>query len=183
LGKKAVPFAEWIGSIDGAEDGDEMIFQSSDGTFGGVDSMFMRRNALELDFVFQEGCFEILGTFVVKDMEFRRVSLLDEQFVGGLPCIANDGCGLAIGNGDGMDVVGILMVENEEVVVASGGRDGELACLIRVALQERLVMKKDSTDVMSARSKIWGQIEVRIGRIVKDKLSRANAARFLILMA
>jgi anti-sigma-K factor RskA len=107
---------------------------------------------------------------------------LDEPFVGGLPCIANS-CGLAIGNGDGMDVVGILMVENEKVVVASGGRDRELACLIRVALQERLVMKKDSTDVMSARSKIWGQIEVRIGRIVKDKLSRANAARFLILMA
>jgi hypothetical protein len=26
LGKKAVPFAEWIGSVDGAEDGNEMIF-------------------------------------------------------------------------------------------------------------------------------------------------------------
>jgi hypothetical protein len=144
--------------------------------------MFVRRNALELNFVFQEGGFEILGTFVVKDMEFRRVSLLDEQFVGELPCIAN-GCCLAIGNGNGMDVVGILMVENKKVVVSSGGRDRELACLIRVALQERLVMKKDSTDVMSARSKSWGKIEVRISRVVEHKLSRANAARFLILMA
>ena len=42
-----------------------MIFQSADGTFGGVDAMFVRRNALELDFVFQKGGFEILGTFVV----------------------------------------------------------------------------------------------------------------------
>jgi hypothetical protein len=44
-----------------------MIFEGPDGAFGGVDSVFFRRDPLEADLVAEEGIFEVLGAFVVKD--------------------------------------------------------------------------------------------------------------------
>ena len=59
--------------------------------------------------------------------------MLDEQFVRLFPCVANAG-GFAIGNGDSVDGVGILMVENEEIVVATAGGDVEPTSLIGIGL-------------------------------------------------
>jgi hypothetical protein len=52
LGKETVPFGEGEGRIGGAEDGDEVIFERPDGTFGGVGTMFFRRDTLIVNVVF-----------------------------------------------------------------------------------------------------------------------------------
>jgi hypothetical protein len=45
-----------------------MIFERPDSPFGGVGSMFLGRDTLEVDPVFVKGVLEGLGTFVVKNV-------------------------------------------------------------------------------------------------------------------
>jgi hypothetical protein len=51
-----------------------------------------------------------------------------------------------------MNVVGVLVIKNKNIVVASGGRNWKLASPIRITFEERFIMKKNNTDLMSARS-------------------------------
>ena len=76
-----------------------------------------------------------MGALVVEDVKVRWMALLDEELVSGFPCIT-ECCGLSVGNRDGVDVVGVLVVQDEQVVVAAGGENRELTCLIGVALEE-----------------------------------------------
>jgi hypothetical protein len=46
------------------------------------------------------------------------MALLNEEFVCGLPCVTECG-GFPVGNGDGVDVVGVLVVKDKQVVVAT----------------------------------------------------------------
>jgi hypothetical protein len=41
--------------------------------------VFFRRNTLELDLVLRESVFEVLGTFVVKNVQVGRVALTQKQ--------------------------------------------------------------------------------------------------------
>ena len=66
--EEAVPFGQGKLRVNGAKNGDKMILESADGTFGGVGAVFFWWNALKLDIVFLERVFEILGAFVVKDV-------------------------------------------------------------------------------------------------------------------
>jgi hypothetical protein len=68
LRKETIPFSERELGIDSAEDSNKVIFKSANGTFGGIDTVFFRRNTLELDVVFGKRVLEILRTFVVKDV-------------------------------------------------------------------------------------------------------------------
>jgi hypothetical protein len=61
-----------------AQNHDEVVFVSTDGTFGRVDAMFMGRDILELDPIFEEIFVEGFRAFVVKDMEGRWMSLADQ---------------------------------------------------------------------------------------------------------
>jgi hypothetical protein len=88
-------------------------------------------------------------TLVVEDVEVRRMALLDEEFVCGLPCITECG-GLTVWNCDGVNVVGVLVVKDKEVVVATGRENRELTGLIGIALEEWLVVEKHDADVVTA---------------------------------
>jgi hypothetical protein len=112
-----------------------MILEGSDSAFRRIDSVDVRRNTLELDVIFLEGGFQFLRTLVVEDVEIGWMPLLDEEFVCGLPCVSECG-GFSVGNRDGVDVVGVLVVQDNQVVVAAGGENRELTCLIGVALEE-----------------------------------------------
>ncbi len=55
-----------------------MIFESPNGTFRSIGSMFFWRNTLILDLVLHECVFEVLRAFVVQDVEVGRMSLMQE---------------------------------------------------------------------------------------------------------
>ena len=57
LRKKTVPLGERKLGVNGAEDRDEMIFEGSDGPFGGVDSVLVWGNALEPNLVAEKRIF------------------------------------------------------------------------------------------------------------------------------
>jgi hypothetical protein len=75
-------------------------------------------------------------------MQFGGVALMDEKAMCGFPGVANAGA-FSVRDTDSMDGVGVLMVEDEHVVVASAGRDGKQAGLIGIGL-ENVVLVKDS---------------------------------------
>ena len=56
-----------------------MIFPCLDCAFGGVATMAVRRDALEVDVIFLEGFFEFVGAFVILDC--RRVYNLVQAVV------------------------------------------------------------------------------------------------------
>ena len=127
--------------MDSAEDGDKMILERPDGTFGRVRSVFFRGNTLKLDFVLRKGVFEILGTFVVENVQVRGMTLAHKQLVSGFPSFANTS-GLPIRNSDGVNGVSVLMVEDKNVVVTATGRDVEATSLIGIGLEKGLIGKK-----------------------------------------
>jgi hypothetical protein len=59
------------------------------------------------------------------------MTLADELLVSLFPSVANAGC-LSIWNGFSVDRIGIMMIKDENVVVAATGRDWEPASLIAV---------------------------------------------------
>ena len=78
-------------------------------------------------------------------MQFRGMTFLDEKVMRGFPGVAN-AWAFAVWDTDGMDGVGILVVENEHVVVAAAGRDGKQACLIGVGFEN--VETKNTVSLM-----------------------------------
>ncbi len=67
--------------------------------------------------------------------------MMEEELVGLFPGIAN-ASGFTIGDGDGVDRIRVLMIQNKEIVVSATGRDMETTCLIRVRLEKSLMIKK-----------------------------------------
>ena len=105
-----------------------------------------------------------MGAFVVQDMQFRGVTLVDEETMCGFPGVTDAGA-FAVWNADGMDGIGILVVENEHVVVSAAGRDGKQACLIGVGLENVVLVKDSGANVVRACVKRRRIVErfVRIG--------------------
>ena len=95
-----------------------MVFECTNGTFSGVDTVFMGRNALKVDAIFEKSVLEILGALVIENMEVGRVSMVEKKFVGVFLSVANAGT-LTIGNGHSMDGVSILVVQDDEDIASS----------------------------------------------------------------
>jgi hypothetical protein len=72
-----------------------------------------------------------LCAFIVEYVEFRGVALVYKEFVCSFPGIANAGA-FAVGNTDGMNGIGVLVVEDENIMVATAGGDGEQPCLVGI---------------------------------------------------
>ena len=74
-----------------------MVLESTDGPFGNVGTMLIGGYLLELNSVLLERLLEVIGTFVVKDVEVHGMSLEKKHFVGFLP--GGPECGaLMVGN-------------------------------------------------------------------------------------
>ena len=86
-----------------------MVFEGADGTFSSIRTVFFGGDSLVRDVVLHEGVFKILGAFVVQDVEIGGMALMDQRFMSFFPSIADAGS-LAIGNGNGMDRISVLMV-------------------------------------------------------------------------
>ena len=107
--QEAIPFGQREFCVNGAKDGYEMIFERPDGSFGGIDSVFFRGDALETNLIPLKSVFKVLGTFVVEDVELRRMPLVDQELVCGFPCVADAGS-LSVGYGHCVNGVGVLVV-------------------------------------------------------------------------
>jgi hypothetical protein len=93
--------------------------------------MFFWRNTLELDVIIGKSIFPILGAFVVQDVQIARMTLTSEQQVRLFPGVAN-ASSFVIWDGNRVDGICVLVVQNKEVVVAATGRDREATRLVRV---------------------------------------------------
>ena len=124
--------------------------------FSGVDTMFFWENTLELDVILGESILEVLKTFVVEDVEIGRMVVAHEEFVCLFPCIAN-AHSLAIGSGNGVNRIGVLMIDEDKSIIippTTGGGDVEMTSrLIGVGLQERLIVEEQNSNLMGARLK------------------------------
>ena len=116
--KKSILFGQREVGIDGAKCSNEVVFKCAYCPFGSIHSMFVRGNSLEVDAVGEECVLEVLGAFVVKDMEVRGMTMMNKEFVSLFPGISDAGA-FAIGDSDSVNCVGVLMVEDEQVVIAS----------------------------------------------------------------
>ena len=74
------------------------------------------------------------------------------MFVGGFPGIWNGGS-TAVGDRYDMDAAGVMVVEDENLVVATRRGVGEFSGLIRVGFEKRIVSQEGSDNIVSA----WSQ--------------------------
>jgi hypothetical protein len=162
LRKETVPFSEWELGMDGAKDRDKVIFECPNGAFSSVDSMFFWRNTLKLDVILGKGIFQILGAFVVQDVQIGRMTLTSEQQVRLFPGIAN-ASSFAIWDGNRVDGICVLLVQDKEIVVAATGRDMEATRLVRVRLEKCLMIKEGNANMVGAGLKRWGNVIIGVG--------------------
>ena len=103
--------------VDAAEAGDEMIFEGSDGSFGGVAAMDIGWHKLVGDIFVIEKLLKRRRAFVVEALElWAEAGLAElgvEGFVGG-----KNGCGSASFHRFGEDAVAVVIIEDEKIVVA-----------------------------------------------------------------
>jgi hypothetical protein len=117
--------------IDGVEKSHKMIFKSANGPFGGIHTMDFGRDTLVGDFVLEEGAFELLRAFVIQNVELGGVTLMNKNLMRGFPCSAN-GSSLTVRNRNSVDGVGVLMVEYEDIVVATAGGSMKTTSLVGI---------------------------------------------------
>ena len=124
-----------------------MIFECADGTFSSVCSMFTRRNTLEGNLVAKKSVLEVLGTFVVENVQMDGMTLTTNLVVAGFPGVTN-GSSLLVGKGHGVDRVGVLVVQNKNVQVSATGRNRKVASLIRIGFEDFLVREQHAAKVV-----------------------------------
>ena len=97
--------------------------------------MDMRWNELEGDIVFLEGFLELVGAFVVQYVYLGGISICLKFTVQVGPSVGELSSGSGL-EGSGEDRVAIIFIQDQDVVVATGGLDWELSCLVRVRFSE-----------------------------------------------
>jgi hypothetical protein len=75
LRQKVVPFGEGKRGVAGGKTGDKMVFPGLYRAFSGVSAMAVGWYALETDAVLEEGLFEVVGAFIVEDVERGSVAV------------------------------------------------------------------------------------------------------------
>ena len=102
-----------------------------DGTFSSVGAMFVRRDTLEVYVVLGESIFEVVGALIVEDMKLGRMALAYEKFMSLFPGMMNAG-GFAIWDGNSMDRVCVMMVEEKNVLIAMTRLNREFPSLVGI---------------------------------------------------
>jgi hypothetical protein len=144
--------------VGAAKAGDEMVFESLDGVFGPVAMMEAGRSQLVVDVFIGHEVLEKLRGFVVEAMEPGTEATALEKakncFVGGF-----DGGLFAVGYWLSVEGVAVIIVEDKDVVVATGGRHDEATGLVGAYL---------ASDGLAAGVDVLGAFR----RLMKDGLQR-----------
>ena len=109
----------------------KVILEGENCTFRGVAAMGIWGDKLKVDIVFAEGVLHGAGAFVVKDVESGSCAVVLEMFVERYPRFG-DFQGLPVLYNVGVDGFGVVVVEDEYILVSAGREHREAACLFRV---------------------------------------------------
>jgi hypothetical protein len=112
-----------------AEACDEGILERPDGAFGGITTMDVRENKLEVEVLGAQKIFQDAAAFVVEALSDGRQGGLDKDSMGAFVGGQDFGGGFVF-HGLGVDVIAVVVVEGEEFVGAGGGRSDETTSLI-----------------------------------------------------
>ena len=115
--------------ICGAEAGNEVILEGTNGAFGGIAAVHMGRNQLEVDVFSAHELFENVRGFVVKTLQDWTAASSNEDRKRLLVCIKDGSCALCF-HGFCVDKVGVIVVEYKELRVTLAAWDGETAGLV-----------------------------------------------------
>ena len=120
---------KWEVGVGGAETGDEMVFENADGAFCLIASVGMWWYELVVNLVFREEIFEKVGCFVVEALQLWSEAALSE---GGVNAFEG---GEVVGGGTGLhglceNHVAVVVVDDEDVVVAVAGRGDKASSLV-----------------------------------------------------
>ena len=96
------------------------------------------------------------------------MAVAHEEFVCLFPCIAN-ARSLAIGSGNDVNRIGVLMIEDKNIIIpTTGGVVEMISSLIGVGLQERLIVEEQNSNLKGGRYFIRNWNEVEILDVVKS---------------
>ena len=119
--------------------------------------MPFRSDALKGDVILLKGVFQILGAFVVENVETGGMSLGCKCFVRRFPGLSNAGS-LAIGYGDGVNSIRIVMIQYKNLMIAVARGNGEATCLIGVRFEELGFGEEHDTELVDGWFHWWCEI-------------------------
>ena len=111
-----VPFLGGKVGVVRGKSGAKKIFECADHTFGGIEAVGVRGDKLEINVVLAEGFLHGVRSLIVKDVESGGCTVLFEIFMARCP-ICSDLQGLSVFEKLGVDGVGVLVVEDEDLLV------------------------------------------------------------------
>ena len=122
--------------VDTAQAGDEMVFEGSDGAFGSIAAMDARWGELEVDRLVPQELLEGDGAFVVEALELGAKAGSAEALVEGLEA-SEDGRGMAARDGFSKDAIAVVVVDDNQVVIAIARWCNKASGLVGVDLAGR----------------------------------------------
>jgi hypothetical protein len=133
LREEFVPKVEGESGIGCAETGDEVIFESANSALGGVATVIAGGDELVVYLLAVHVGLKHGGGFVVESLEFGLEPAGFEEKLG-----SGVGSGVlflgAVLHELGVDEVGVIVVEYEEILAAADGWDNKTTCLVGVDL-------------------------------------------------
>ena len=132
LRKQQAPMVERKVGVTATEAGNEVVLEGLNGAFCGIPAVDVGRSELVGNIFILKESFERAGAFIVKGLQPRAAAGADENVVE-FGVGSYDDFGLATGNGFNSNEVAIVVIEEQDVVVALAGRKGEAASRITIA--------------------------------------------------
>ena len=114
-----VPFLGWEVVVKRGESSTKVILECVNRTFGGIAAMCIWGDKLEVDILFGEGFLHDTVALVVKYVDSGSRTVLLEMFVAYFPGFS-DLQGFPFLQMLGVDGVGIVVVEDEYILVSAG---------------------------------------------------------------
>jgi len=119
--------------VSATKAGNEVVFECADGTFSGIVAMHMGRDQLEIHILCHQKVFEGLGGFVVQPLKFGLETGCTKAGVRSSVSLKNR-VSVVIRERDSKDTIAVIVVDNENVIVARAGWRHKFASEIHVGL-------------------------------------------------
>ena len=139
--------------MSAAEAGDEVIFERLNRSFGEVATVEACGGELVVDLFLEEIISHEIGDFIIHFVENGVVAASTEFGCDG--CHGSEKTFLfAIGYGDGVNGIGVIVVQDKKVIVAGDGWADETTCLVGECVAGDL--KFADVDVVGAKvNRVW----------------------------
>jgi hypothetical protein len=133
LGYQAIPEMEGEVLVNATQSSNKLVFEGSDGTFGGIVAMDSRWHKLEVDVFLAQKLFQGFGTFIVKALE-AGLKAGGTQFDMEIFVAGQDGGASAIFDGFSKNAVAVIVIAYVQIIVAMAGWGDKASSLISVHL-------------------------------------------------